>query len=155
MKEMADPQYRRSSGGREFRPEGNYYLAVFMSWLVPGAGHWLMGHRVRGCILGFLLIGTFWWGEAMAGGYAVKRNEHPYFFIGQIGNGLSALVANKIEFKKLFPISSSSIDRTIPPGLTTGILLTSVSGLLNILLVLYVMDPRSWLPRELQEDRKP
>ena len=97
-------------------------------------------------VLSVLLLGTFWWGEVMAKGYAVKRDEHPYFFIGQVGNGFSALLADRIELAKLDPRNprQGEIDRTIPEGLAMGIFLTSISGLLNVLLILHVMDPRSW-----------
>ena len=135
--------------GPAFKPGTDYLLAVVLSWLIPGAGHWLLGHRVRAVVLSVLLLGTFWWGEVMAKGYAVKRDEHPYFFIGQVGNGLSAFIADRIELdKNLQPHNpfqrETKIDRTIPPDLAMGIFLTSISGLLNVLLILHVMDPRSW-----------
>ena len=132
--------------GPAFKPGTDYLLAVVLSWLIPGAGHWLLGHRVRAVVLSVLLLGTFWWGEVMAKGYAVKRDEHPYFFIGQVGNGFSALLADRIELVKLPSRNprQSEIDRDIPQDLAMGIFLTSISGLLNVLLILHVMDPRSW-----------
>lgn len=134
---------------RSFQIRGPYLIAVAASWLLPGAGHWLLGHRLRAVLLGMLLLGTFWWGEAIAGGYAVTRKEHPIFFYGQIGNGLSAVLADRIPpWADVAPNpgapAADKIDRKIPPGLATGILLTSISGLLNLLLILEVMDPRSW-----------
>jgi hypothetical protein len=125
--------------------------AAFLGWLVPGLGHAVLGYPVRGCVLGVLLLGTFWYGEIISSGYAVTRQEHGIFFYGQIGGGLSALVADRLQWGDL-PIAPSlnpgshAIDRKIPTLLTTGILLTSVSGLLNFLLVLRILDPRSWEP---------
>ena len=140
------PEKAESPQPPPFRPGTDYFLAVVLSWLIPGAGHWLLGHRVRAVILSGLLLGTFWWGEVMAMGFAVKRDEHPYFFIGQIGNGFSALLADRLVLAELPPRNPQQreIDRRIPPGLAMGIFLTSISGLLNILLILHVMDPRSW-----------
>ncbi len=145
---MAGRQREPERAARQFSPNLDYILAVGLSWLVPGSGHWIMGRPVRGLILGAVLLGSFWWGEWISKGYAVTRTEHPIFFYGQIGNGLSAMLANGWESGDLRPRvpphQRRAIDREIPPQLTTGILLTCVSGLLNMLLVLHIMDPRSW-----------
>ena len=138
-----------------FRPGLEYLAAVILSWLVPGAGHWILGQRVRAVLLAVLLLGTFWWGETMASGWAVTRKEHEIFFLGQIGNGLSAILANFYENKEDVkpnvggnrPVGERAIDRKIPSHLSIGILLTCISGLLNLLLVLHTMDPRSWQER--------
>jgi TM2 domain-containing membrane protein YozV len=133
---------------KAFSPDFNYLLAVVFSWLVPGAGHWIIGRPIRGLAMFFLLVGSFWWGEWISSGYAVTRVEHPIFFYAQVGNGLSALLADKIQFgdlpPRVPPQHRQEIDRQIPPQITMGILITSVSGLLNVLLVLFIMDPRSW-----------
>lgn len=118
-------------------------IAAILSWLVPGLGHWLLGFRVRGFILGGLLLGIFWWGEAMAQGYAVTRKEHGFLFCFQAGNGLSTLLANSLQWGNLPPISNSAIDRAVPTPLYVGFLLTTLSGVMNILLVVHVLDPRS------------
>ncbi len=154
---MSGKREKNGKSAPEISPSMNYVIAVFMSWLIPGMGHWIMGYRLRACILGALLLGSFWWGEVTAGGYAVTRAEHNIFFIGQIGNGLSALVANRLQWADVMPSMSTrdmnTIDTTIPPRLTIGILLTSVSGLLNMLLILYVMDPRSWQALKVRDDQ--
>jgi uncharacterized protein DUF6677 len=133
---------------KPFSPDFNYLLAVAFAWLVPGSGHWIIGRPVRGLAMFFILAGSFWWGEWISSGYAVTRVEHPIFFYAQVGNGLSALLADKIQFgdlpPRVPPQHRTEIDHQIPPQLTMGILITSVSGLLNILLVLSIMDPRSW-----------
>ncbi len=131
---------RRRSG-----PAGpERFIAAVLSWLVPGLGHWLLGFRVRGIILGGLLLGIFWWGEVMAQGYAVTRKEHAFLFCFQAGNGLSTLLANSLQWGNLPPISGSAIDRAVPATLYVGFLLTTLSGVMNILLVVHVIDPRSW-----------
>jgi len=143
------------AGPPPFRPSIDYLFAVALSWLIPGAGHWILGDRVRAVVLGSMLLGTFWWGEAMAGGYAVIRKEHPYFFYGQIGIGLSAIVADRLTpWADVDPepdapraFGGNPIDRKPPRGLAVGILLTSIAGLLNIVQILHVMDPRTWMAR--------
>ena len=142
---------------RPFRVDADYILAVVLSWLVPGAGHWMLGRRGWGAFLGALLLGTFWWGEVSAGGYAVYRKEHPIWFFAQVGNGASALVANGLQWAEIPPPPAmwggKMIDRNIPTGLQMGILLSSVSGVLNVLLILEVMDPRTWERRRRREQR--
>jgi hypothetical protein len=153
------PGDRETAGGRRaagsprtesrFVPGPRYFLAVLLSWALPGAGHWMLGHRARGALLALLVLGTFWWGEAIAAGFAVTRVEHPVFFIAQAGVGVSALAADWTAGwdPKAPPITdahSTTIDRRITFDLAMGILLTSVSGILNLLLILHVMDPRSW-----------
>jgi hypothetical protein len=153
---------RRPAGGprAEAGEPGPYLLALVLAWAVPGLGHWILGYRARAVVLGALLLVMFWWGEAAAGGYAVIRAEHPYFFYAQIGMGASALIADRVEWapdvqRAPPPGAQGRLDRTIPPLLTTGILLTSVSGLLNMLLVLHILDPRTREGRRREEGRGP
>ena len=140
-----------------FRPTPEYLTAVLLGWLIPGAGHWLLGQRTKAVVLASVLLGLFWWGECLAGGYAVIRKEHEWFFLGQIGSGLSTLIANKYEWADVKPaentpvaMDSKPIDRKIPGGQaghSMGILLTTITGILNAVLVLQIMDPRSWEAR--------
>jgi hypothetical protein len=136
----------RAAAARPYQPGATYVLAVALAWLVPGAGHWILGQKVRAVVLGVLLLGLFWWGEIGAQGWAVFYREHPYFYWGQVGNGLSTLLADKCQWGAQVrpPGVKTGIDRTIPAFLSTGILFTSISGLLNVLLVLHVMDPKTW-----------
>ncbi len=124
-----------------------YVKAIALGWAIPGAGHWILGWRFRAALVAGLLLGTFWAGEAMSGGYAVTRKEHDWFFYAQIGNGASAILADRLQWATVEPNppAPNRIDRSIPPALTTGILLTSVSGLLNMILVLHLLDPRTWV----------
>ncbi len=130
----------------EFLASPAQLIAVVLSWLVPGFGHWILGQRLRAVILGGLLLGFFWWGEVLAQGYAVTRKEHSFLFWFQAGNGLSTFLANSLQWGDLPPVSGSSgvIDRAVPIGLYTGILFTTLSGVMNVLLVVHIMDPRSW-----------
>ncbi|MBI4601665.1 MAG: hypothetical protein HY721_06865 [Planctomycetes bacterium] len=137
-----------------FRLSGEYFFTVLSSWLLPGAGHWLLGYRVRGALLAASLLGLFWVGEALAipaaeGGsrskpIAVGRKVNPVFFACQVGNGFSTLLAEAL-WGKPGPNVLDPIDRSLPRYLNLGILFTSVSGLINLLLVLHVMDPRTWV----------
>lgn len=132
-----------------------YAATVASAWLIPGAGHWILGFRVRGALLGGALLGLFWLGQALAvpgpnpehprAPMAVSRQVSPIFFACQMGNGLSALVSNTLWGDPRYGKENlSRLDRHLPRRLGLGVLFTSASGLLNYLLVLHIADPRTW-----------
>ena len=126
-------------------------LAALLSWLVPGAGYWLLGYKFRAVLLGVLLRGLFWTGECLVGGFmAVTYEVHPVFFCLQAGNGLSKFIANGLWGTPAFSDILGPINKELPPYLNLGLLFCVVSGMLNILLVLHVLDVRTWTRTELQ-----
>lgn len=145
-----------------FQLTTEYAFTVVSSWLVPGSGHWLLGYRFRGGLLGAAILLLFWVGQVLAippepppqerslarKPLAVSLEVHPYFFICQVGNGFSTLFSNVLWGEPRTPEKAlhqeSRPDRSLPRNLNLAILLTTVSGLLNYLLVLHVMDPRTW-----------
>ncbi len=122
-----------------------YIVTAALSWLVPGAGHWLLGYRIRALILAVTLLGTFWLGETvLADNWAVTREVHPIFFGLQVGNGFSAIVADIVWGVPRHVDALGEIKDDLPRYLSLGILLSSISGLLNLLVVLHILDPRTW-----------
>ena len=136
-----------------FPPIVVYVTTVVLSWLLPGAGHWVLGYRVRALVLGVAILGTFWIGETVLGeNLAVTRQVHPVFFGLQAGSGASAFIADTVWGDPLHT-NASNTDfiaggradlPALPEHLSLGILFCSVAGLLNVLLVLHVMDPKTW-----------
>jgi hypothetical protein len=131
---------------RNSRPRpGDYAVTAVAAWLVPGAGHWMLGYRVRGSIIAVTLLGAFWLGQSvLAENMAVSHKVHPIFFTLQAGNGLSALAAGYFWHQPKYPNETKAIDRALPPHLNLGILFCCLSGLLNLLVVLQLLDPRTW-----------
>jgi hypothetical protein len=151
---------KTSAGIREprFEVSVEYVFTVLSSWLLPGAGHWFLGHRVRAIVLGGSILGLFWAGQILAlsppdADYprhplAVSRQVHPIFFACQAGNGFSTALAEILWGRPRYADrNDANLDRDLPVFLNLGILFTSVSGLLNYLLVLHILDPRTWLQR--------
>ena len=142
-----------------FALSGEYLFTAVSAWLIPGVGHFLLGYRVRGLILCVSILGLFWVGQSLAipvesptlrsherYPLAVSRTVNPVFFACQVGNGLSTLLSNGYWGKPLYPNENRAIiDRTLPRDLHLAILFTSISGLLNYLLVLHILDPRTWI----------
>ena len=150
----------------DFRITLDYALTAVASWLIPGSGHWLLGYRLRGAILGIGILGLFWFGEsALANNMAVSRETSPIFYGCQMGNGLSTMVSQQLWGKPHTPKEASRgganyrpPDATIPRYYHFGMLFTTVSGLLNMLVVLHVLDPETWKQAKydrLDRDRLP
>lgn len=140
----------------DFRLSMDYVLTGVSSWLIPGSGYWLLGYRVRGAVLGLGIIGLFWFGEsALANNMAVSRETSPIFYGCQMGNGLSTLVSQKLWGEPLSSNAANSYrppDPQIPRYYHFGVLFTTVSGLLNMLAVLHMLDPDTW--RRSKADRR-
>ena len=68
-------------------------LAMMLAWLIPGAGHFYLGRRVRGVILFLAVTLTFWAGMAMGGVMTVDpKGENQYWFIGEMMTGANGLI---------------------------------------------------------------
>lgn len=137
----------------QFRITLDYLATAVSSWLIPGAGHFLLGYRARGIVIGASVLLLFWVGQALAvpagaentAPMAVSREVSPVFFACQVGNGLSTLVSNQLWGAPRYEnVVQRPIDATLPRHINLAILLTSVSGLLNVLVVLHILDPRTW-----------
>ena len=119
-------------------------LAAVLTWLIPGAGYWILGHRKKALLLGSILLGLFWVGESILGGsMAVTHEVHPVFFYLEAGNGLSTFIANWAWGTPVHNDSLSEI-QAMPIHLNLGILFCVISGMLNTLLILNILDPETW-----------
>lgn len=153
---MPPPTSHRSP--ERFQISGPYVLAGILAWLIPGAGHWLLGKRLHAIVLATCILGLFWAGELLALSadspgappkpLAVSREINPVFYACQLGSGLSTLTAQALWGEPRYSNETMrAIDTTLPQHLGLGILFTSISGLLNYLLILHVLDPRTWAAR--------
>lgn len=68
------------------------FVALFLAWLIPGAGHVYLGRVGRGTIL-FVMIGaTFWAGMAMGGVMTVDYHNERWWFAAAMLTGIHGLV---------------------------------------------------------------
>ncbi len=146
----------------ELKITADYVFTAISAWLLPGAGHWLLGYRLRGTLLAASILGLFWVGQALAvpadgvwKPMAVTRKVSPVFFACQVGNGFSTLLADSLWGKPSKGNDLWPLDRSLPRHLNLGILFTSVSGLLNYLIILHILDPRSWAQAVLDRKASP
>lgn len=122
-------------------------VAGGLAWLIPGAGHFYAGHKIKG-VLAFVLIGgLFLAGVVRSRGECVslrKPDGHQFAFMAQIGAGLPTLAAlaydaEKIPglspgYKEILRSDHEAYSDQVPRS-ETGLLFTMIAGLLNMLLV--------------------
>jgi predicted RNA-binding Zn-ribbon protein involved in translation (DUF1610 family) len=69
-------------------------LAGLLAWILPGLGHWYLGHRVRAITLMVVIALTFWTGVAIGGVKStVDPNENRIWFLAQICAGGHTILA--------------------------------------------------------------
>jgi hypothetical protein len=122
-------------------PTTRMILAALATWLLPGAGHLLIGDRQRGIIFLVVITLTFWTGVAIGG---VKNTVSPadrtLWFAGQIcagGHSLAALAwSSTIQPQKgEYPASIIGYGRSEE----VSVVYTAIAGMLNILVILDAM----------------
>ena len=103
------------------------YGALLLGWLVPGAGHFLTRHWIRGTILFVSITGMFAIGLA-ANGHLYGPNDHNIIallaFVGDLGAGGLFIVAKLLGFGNTV-VTIVSADY--------GTMFAVVAGLLNII----------------------
>lgn len=124
-------------------PTGRMIVAALATWLLPGAGHILIGDRTRGIAFLVVITLTFWTGVAIGG---VKNTVSPVdrtlWFAGQIcagGHSLATLaISSTMPTSKesgKFPADLIGYGRTEE----VSIVYTAIAGMLNILIILDVL----------------
>ena len=75
----------------------NRYLAAFLAWLVPGAGHFYQQRHAKGSLFVVCILCTWILGFALGGGHVVYASWQPgdkrWHYLLQAGVGVAALPA--------------------------------------------------------------
>lgn len=111
-------------------------IALFAAWLVPGAGHAVLGKWKKGLFFLGLLGGTYFFGLWIVGFRSVSWEDNPFYYVGQIGSGLTILLAQVVFPQKAFP--RPDYLSWFDPGL----LYICVVGLLNLVIMLNTLEFR-------------
>jgi hypothetical protein len=102
-------------------------LALLLGWLVPGAGHLLLGKWVRGLLLFVSVLGMFLIGVGLQGKiYAPNTGDilDMLGFAGQLGMGLLYAVA------RIFSLGAPTVSDALGDYGTKFLI---VAGLLNVI----------------------
>ncbi|MCC6671342.1 MAG: hypothetical protein IT458_09790 [Planctomycetes bacterium] len=103
--------------------------AALVSWVVPGAGHWLLGQRDRALLMGGATLLLFVLGLAFAQGHAVDRVHASAWWIGQVLCGLPAALAGVLLGPREFA--------ALPHFYDLGLMLATVAGFLNVVVMVH------------------
>jgi Family of unknown function (DUF6677) len=122
---MASTQ-NQAAGAAKAAGEGFVYLPLIAGWLIPGAGHFVMGKWVRGALLAISIFAMFALGLAMHG--KVYSSGHNILerleLVGDLGNGLLYIVSRMMGLGNVF------VQTTVADWGTRFIV---VAGLLNVI----------------------
>lgn len=135
-----DLRWRRDGGEAPAAPVANPALCAGLSWLVPGLGHARAGQRDKGVIMGIAVLLVFAIGMVASGGHAIDRADASVWWIGQNLFGGGSLFAALV---------TGPMERTAEPmDLQMGIVLTTVAGLMNLVVMVdaYTVAERSVFP---------
>jgi len=106
------------------------------AWLIPGAGHFLLGQREKATLFSALILSIFVAGWVMGSFRGVFIGPERYAAVAQAPAGVVSLAAFLIAAGK--GITSVPLDR-VYPLYADGTLYTCVAGLLNALLIFDVV----------------
>ncbi len=123
---MATPQIRTGAAPKNPSSQGFVYLPLIAGWLVPGAGHLLIGKWGRGLLLAAAIIGMFALGIGMNG--KIYSNAHDILELlgmaGDLCNGLPYFVSRAL---------SLGADQVQVTTGDYGTRFIAVAGLLNVI----------------------
>jgi hypothetical protein len=106
--------------------QGFVYLPLIAGWLVPGAGHFIVGKWGRGALLAGSVLGMFGLGIAMQGRLYSGAHDilHILGLAGDMGNGLLYFVSR---------VAGWGVDQVPVTTADYGTLFIVVAGLLNVI----------------------
>ncbi|MEZ6136819.1 MAG: DUF6677 family protein [Pirellulaceae bacterium] len=131
----------------------NRYLAAFLAWIIPGAGHYYQRRYFKAAVFFVCIISSFLIGMLVAGNRCVyaswNQTEVRWQYVLQAGIGLPAMPAayqawrirsneDPIGTFMVAPRHTWTLDswhRETASGFDMGTLYTMIAGLLNILAV--------------------
>jgi len=128
-------------------PPEKIFLSTVMAWLIPGAGHWMLGMRRKAIAYFIIVLGMFIAGAVLGKFSIVSFKYHPYAFLLHACTGAVAVVMSMI---------TSALPNVVNPTRwgDIGLTLTWIAPALNVLLIADVLDRANGGPFE-QEKPKP
>lgn len=110
-------------------------IAFMVAWLLPGAGHVLVGKWKKGLFFFAILAASYAFGMTIAGWRPVSFDDNPFYYVGQYGSGATLLIA------KLRGAEKAILRPGIHPSwFDPGLLYVCVVGLLNLVVMLNILD---------------
>ena len=125
-------------------------LVALGAWLIPGAGYWLIGQRMRGFVVGISILLIFVAGLLIGGmhvidaptGLTVPLILQKPWFIGQVLTGPVSLFASYLANNWGTHLDPHAIQQTAGVAFShsrvneIGTLYTAVAGMLNLMAII-------------------
>ncbi len=122
------------------------YLAIALGWLIPGAGHWLIGQRGRAVVFALAIHLLFFGGVLLGGVRVLNRPRQPVWDYSQFMAGWPMLVGNAVK-NNTFPPHAKHPVGFAPLIQDVATAYCGLAGMLNLLvlvdLFLHVSDDHS------------
>lgn len=117
------------------------HIALFLGWLVPGAGHLYAGVAWKAAIFFVAIMGAAVAGLAMGEFRSVYFAPTHYQFYAEIGNGLFTTVAAlAMKIRHAQPIEATATGSFLSGRLPIADLYLMVAGLLNFVVAANAYD---------------
>ena len=113
-------------------PEKAVYFIGVLAWLIPGAGHWLLGMRQRAVVIFVAICSTFLIGLILGSIELIDPQNAKAWFCAQILCGLPAIISTLLQDSATSITDISSFGR----GVDIGQVYAGVAGLLNLICIL-------------------
>lgn len=122
-------------------PGGRNVAAYILGWMVPGAGHFIMGKQHKGLIFFGLLAGIYVFGLFLSNFRMVGFEDNPFYYVGQFGSGMTLLIGGLLEFEKASPRAGLPLS-----WFDVGLLYVCAAGLLNYVISLNALEVKAAQP---------
>ncbi len=102
--------------------------AALLSWLVPGSGHWRLGQKDKGVLMGAAVAVMFGLGLWLSNGNAVDRPMFSAWWIGEVLFGGGAAFAALV---------TAPLEQGYPPRfIDHGVAMCTVAGFMNLVVMI-------------------
>lgn len=118
-------------------------IAFLAAWVLPGAGHLVLGKWAKGLFFLVLLGGLYAAGLWIVGFRSVDWDENPFYYVGQYGSGLTWLGGRVLFPEKSFPLEWPHLSWYDP-----GLLYVCCAGLLNLVVMLNLIETKAVAPEK-------
>lgn len=118
----------------EPEPARRPHLAVLSAWLVPGAGHFYLGRRLRGVLFFVIVLVTLLVGWSLEGNLYTFDAAQPMSILGTLGEMGLGVAYFALRFVVDYQGTLTA------PGYEYGTTFLLTAGLMNLLLVLDAWD---------------
>ena len=123
---------------RKTTSEKTLYFIGILAWLIPGAGHWILGFRHRAAVICITICTTFLFGVILGSVEVIDPQNAKAWFCAQVLCGLPAFIVTVVQ-EAAVPITN-----IYGRGVDIGQVYAGVAGLLNLLCIMDALLRTQW-----------